>query len=127
MERRKFLKSTAIGSTSALAVTMTGDDIITDQNQAKHKCKIKVIKRTFNKEWDKKYGDREGIFCDMYIDGQEFIIKDPRQIPEGFCSKAWGNIQTLIHLVNEGRFDSFVSCCTDGFRPVFFKIERIKA
>ena len=45
--------------------------------------------------------------------------------PEGFCDWAWADIRTYIGLVHAGGMEQTVACCTDGFRPVFFKLERL--
>jgi len=54
------------------------------------------------------------------------------QMPEGFCSWAWADIQRdVIHMGLGGDFPwmkkpgVMISCCTDGLRPVVFKLERI--
>jgi uncharacterized repeat protein (TIGR04076 family) len=53
-------------------------------------------------------------------------------MPEGFCPSAWQtiyhNVRTLGFSGNIPYFDEegvSVSCCSDGMRPVIFKIERI--
>ena len=69
--------------------------------------------------------------CPAFREGQEFIIEDGCQ-PEGFCSGAWADIfrhtRTLMWggqypWMNEP--DKYLACCTDGFRPVVFRIERL--
>ena len=53
--------------------------------------------------------------------------------PENFCDWAWHDIyKIVITLVSKGNFDIWmkekgtaISCCTDGIRPVVFKLERI--
>jgi len=70
--------------------------------------------------------------CDIYKDGQEIIVGEDLRMPEGFCPSAWQtiyhNIRTLGFGGNLPYFDEkgvAVSCCSDGLRPVIFKIERI--
>jgi uncharacterized repeat protein (TIGR04076 family) len=52
-------------------------------------------------------------------------------MPEGFCSWACADIQKYVMTLARGddflgvREGTYVTCCTDGFRPVFFLIERI--
>ncbi len=125
MERRKFLKTSAVGSSCVLAGSFIDKSAVA-QNTSEYKCKITVLKRTLNTDWDKKYRKGEGSKCSVFSDGQEFIIESPWAVPDGFCHWAWADIRTFIHMVNDGKFETFVSCCTDGFRPVFFKIQRIK-
>jgi len=125
MERRDFIKKSAIGSTCALAGTLISNNVAAAENNTDFICKIKVLKRKLNTDWNKEFRNKEGKKCEAFTDGQEFIIDSPWSAPEGFCHWAWADIRTFILLVQEGKFDTFVSCCTDGFRPVFFKIERI--
>jgi uncharacterized repeat protein (TIGR04076 family) len=70
--------------------------------------------------------------CSVYEDGQEFIIEENLRMPEEFCQSAWlsmyPNIRTLSFGGNLPYFDEkgiAINCCTDGIRPVIFKIERI--
>ena len=125
MERRDFIKKSAIGSTCALAGTMISNNVAAAEIDTNFICKITVLKRTLNTDWSKEFRNSEGKKCDIFKEGQEFIIDSPWSAPNGFCHWAWADIRTFIHLVQEGRYETFVSCCTDGFRPVFFKIERI--
>ncbi|RJS89401.1 TIGR04076 family protein [Candidatus Bathyarchaeota archaeon] len=55
-------------------------------------------------------------------------------MPEGFCSWAWDDISKVVNVLRfGGNFPWFeeegisINCCTDGLRPVIFKIERIQA
>jgi uncharacterized repeat protein (TIGR04076 family) len=121
MKRRGFIKMAAIGS----ACSMTGISIA-GNNAEEKKTKITVLKRTLNDEWNKEFRNGKMTPCNRFQDGQEFIIESPWSKPEGFCEWAWADIRTYIHLVDTGKFETFVSCCTDGFRPVFFKIARTK-
>ena len=71
--------------------------------------------------------------CPILKEGQEFITTGifGNDIPEGFCHMAW---QALFMPVNVligggkvlGHDDVHIACCTDGLRPVIFKIERIE-
>ena len=52
--------------------------------------------------------------------------------PEGFRAWAWVDIhREVVRVMGEGNNGALkqkgttVTCCTDGFRPVVFKIERI--
>lgn len=53
-------------------------------------------------------------------------------MPNEFCGGAWDDIYKAIQVLRfHGNFQWFdeagvsVSCCTDGLRPVVFKIERV--
>jgi len=70
--------------------------------------------------------------CDGVKLGESFVSRN-LQMPEGFCSWAWADIQRdVAHLALGGNFrwiskpGSMVSCCTDGLRPVVFRLERIE-
>jgi uncharacterized repeat protein (TIGR04076 family) len=63
--------------------------------------------------------------------GQVFVARG-MHMPEGFCSWAWADIQRdVVHLALDGDFPwmkqpgTTLACCTDGLRPVIFKLERI--
>ena len=69
--------------------------------------------------------------CSAFEKGQEFILENPG-MPEGFCSWAWADIHREVIAVMTGADFPWVKqeglavvCCTDAFRPVVFKIERV--
>jgi len=129
MERRQFLTGTVAASACALAgvglpAAVAGDD---GQPQKKYAVKLTVLRRGFEKEYADKYRNGQGAPCPKFKDGQEFTITSQWALPAGFCEWAWGDVRTYIHDVFAGTSGTTVACCTDGFRPVFFKIERIDA
>jgi len=70
--------------------------------------------------------------CELFRDGQEFIVGGDEEMPEGFCSSAWhtisGNVRTLAFGGDLPWYEekgTAVNCCIDGLRPVVFKLERI--
>jgi uncharacterized repeat protein (TIGR04076 family) len=71
--------------------------------------------------------------CRLVQEGQVFIVEDDGKMPEGFCKDAWDDIFKFIMTLRfGGNFSTWhdepgvsVACCTDGLRPVVFKIERI--
>jgi uncharacterized repeat protein (TIGR04076 family) len=70
--------------------------------------------------------------CGIYKDGQVFYVEEDGEMPEGFCSWAWDDIYKSVQVLRfNGNFQWIhepgvsVNCCTDGLRPVIFKIERI--
>ncbi|MCP4542725.1 MAG: TIGR04076 family protein [Chloroflexi bacterium] len=98
------------------------------------KVKITVLKRMVNEDIIDEYiGDeQERVPCGLFEDGQEFIQEDWRP-PEGFCPWVWADIHKEIILIRRGGEQggrvpkgTAITCCTDGFRPVVFKIERIE-
>ena len=94
------------------------------------KVKITVVKRDIYKDLVEKYGaDKNIAMCDLFQDGQEFVLSEINK-PEGFCAWAWADIQRDVVGVFFGasypwinKENMILSCCTDGFRPVTFKIE----
>ncbi len=95
------------------------------------KAKITVLKRMVNPDISAEYLGEEIGPCGLFEDGQEFIQEDWRP-PEGFCPWAWSDIHKEIILVRRGGEQHeklkkmAIACCTDGFKPVVFKIERIE-
>lgn len=70
--------------------------------------------------------------CNVYRDGQVFHVEEDGRMPEGFCGWAWDDIYKDVQTLRfHGNFQWFdepgvsVNCCTDGLRPVVFKIERV--
>ena len=132
MKRRDFITAAAAGSVGALAGSAFSQGAAgaqaapTAQPKPANKLKLTVLKRTLNDEWNKAYRGGKVKLCEKFTDGQEFTLESPWRKPEGFCDWAWGDIRTYIHLIDLGKHEASVNCCTDGFRPVFFKIERAK-
>ena len=99
------------------------------------KVRVTVVKKVNNKDM---FGDSPPVgftanpVCDMLEVGQEFISENCA-CPEGLCAWAFADIQRDIsHLSLGGHFTwkkkkgTMLSCCTDGVRPVVFKLERIE-
>jgi len=70
--------------------------------------------------------------CELFRDGQEFVVGEDLRMPEGFCTSAWVSIYTNVRLLGfGGNLPWFkekgvaVNCCIDGLRPVIFKLERM--
>ena len=95
------------------------------------KIRITVLRRTLNEDFIKELGDFPWQPCERVSDSQVFI-SEHLCMPEGFCSWAWTDIYKIIlTLARGGDFlgvkpGVFVTCCTDGFRPVLFKVERLE-
>ena len=94
--------------------------------------KITVMKKLSPGElFDEMAAEGVAPECDMVKKGAEHISKG-MAMPEGFCSWAWADIQRdVVHLAMGGDFPwikeegKMLSCCTDGLRPVVFKLERL--
>jgi len=100
-----------------------------------HKLKITILKRTYPEmlfdelpvTLKKPMGP-----CEYFEDGQEIYLDENLKMPEGFCETAWRNFYHNIRTLGYGGDLPFfeetnlaINCCTDGMRPVLFKIERI--
>ncbi len=99
-------------------------------------CKITVLKKMLYEDLAEEYCLNETGVCDAFEVGQDFIAIFPLKEPENFpCSGAWSNISNLVFvLMQGGNFGpsswkwmkddrTMIACCTDGVRPVIFKIE----
>ncbi|MHA2405222.1 MAG: TIGR04076 family protein [Candidatus Hermodarchaeia archaeon] len=95
--------------------------------------KITVLKTMGTKElWgDDAPASEAADVCGLYKVGTEYISKG-LAVPENWpCSWAWHDIfKEVLHLGLGGEFfvepgDFIYACCTDGMRPVFYKIERV--
>ena len=70
--------------------------------------------------------------CEYFEDGQEIYLEENLKMPKGFCETAWRNFYHNIRTLGYGGDLPFfeetnlaINCCTDGMRPVIFKIERV--
>jgi len=97
-----------------------------------NKCKITVLKRTINQDIVDEYLNEEVRPCEIFQDGQEFVVESPFAPPQGFCAWAWADMRKDIFTVVLGGDFPWakqpgvtITCCTDGSRPVIFKIERV--
>lgn len=94
--------------------------------------KITVLRRPVNVDFLEAYADSVWSPCERLHDGQEFVSKSVN-MPADFCSWAWADILKYVMTLSRGgdfvgvRPGVFVTCCTDGFRPVAFKLERLEA
>jgi uncharacterized repeat protein (TIGR04076 family) len=101
------------------------------------KCKITVLKRMYDEALSSEYCASPIRQCPILEDGQTFISDfNP---PAGFCNWAWNDILKYVTaLLSGGNFsndifkgwmkedNNMIVCCTDGIRPVVFKLERIE-
>ena len=101
------------------------------------KCKITVLKRMFNAALAEEYRRPDVHFgpCPFCKEGDEFVVEHIGVRPDGFfCDWAWNDIQkVLLAMQLGGDFNpwmkdekTFIACCTDGVKPVVFKLERIE-
>lgn len=95
-----------------------------------YRVRITVMKRLFHEDMIKLYAGNPETWtkCKTFHEGQEFItdLDKPWNMPEGFCGWAWADIQKTVYGMARGGRKQFVTCCTDGYRPVVFLLEQIK-
>jgi len=99
------------------------------------KVKISVVKKLSTGDL---FGDKPPVHatfeesCPRCNVGDVWIVPEDGSCPEGFCPWAYADIhRDITHLRFGGDYPFVkeagvaVQCCTDGLRPVFFKLERV--
>ena len=76
--------------------------------------------------------DSMASVCERHKEGQIFMIDGNGQKPADFCTRAWHDITPDIAVLRFGGNFPWMKekginivCCSDGARPVIFKLERI--
>ena len=97
------------------------------------KCKITVLKRIVHQDLVDAYMEPGAatLPCPHFVEGQEFVVQD--QPGPDFCDAAWNDIyKAYVALMQGGSFapwmkddHTMIVCCSDGIRPVVFKLERM--
>lgn len=97
--------------------------------------KITVLKKEFYPELANEYltDGREVGPCPILNVGDEFLYEGSAQMPVGFCPWAWIDIYRGVSALSAGasyrpwnKQDGLqILCCTDGIRPVVFKVEAL--
>ena len=77
--------------------------------------------------------------CPFFREGQEFVVEtggDKDCKPAGFCDWAWADVWKDVLMVaskagvlpdgEKGNQAPQFTCCTDGLRPVVFKVESME-
>ncbi len=100
-------------------------------------CKITVIKKHFNQDLAKTYCEGQVTSCPVFEEGQEFVYSHfgEGNKPSEFCESAWHDLyKNVMTLCSSGSFKGWmkkknvvISCCTDGIRPVVFKLEAVES
>ncbi len=122
MDRRDFLGCAAL-TTLAAGAGLAQATSAKPPQPAKG-VRITVLKHALQPDMQ-KYLKREIKPCTVVQDGQEFVMESPYVKPAGMCDWAWADIRASIPFVFTGAHEQTVVCCTDGFRPVFFRLERL--
>jgi uncharacterized repeat protein (TIGR04076 family) len=99
------------------------------------RCKITVLKTLVNDDLVREYlaePEKHPGPCEFLTEGQEFTVDKIWFPPEGFCPWAWADIRKdLLIAVGGGHYPGMklpgvvITGCSDWFRPVIFKVERI--
>ncbi len=122
LERRHFLG--CFGTVAGASVIAAEETPAPAPKPAAPVCRITVLKRSVERDLADRFRDGKVKQCDAFSDGQEFTAKQPWSPPEGFCPWAWADIRSYVMANFHGGDFPTVACCTDGFRPVYFRIER---
>lgn len=96
-------------------------------------ARVTVMQRAFHKAMIDQYFPeyaKKATPCPVFEDGQVFEIQGifPSK-PEGFCDWAWADIQRNVAMACMGATmpsGCQFTCCTDGLRPVTFRIEAVE-
>lgn len=98
------------------------------------KVKITVVKKLSTSELFGNNGPVHATFeesCPRCNVGDIYMVPEDGSCPDGFCPWAYADIhRDITHLRFGGDYPFVkepgvaVQCCTDGLRPVFFKLER---
>jgi uncharacterized repeat protein (TIGR04076 family) len=104
----------------------------------RHKVKIAVLKTfdpkvVFKKTPINTETGKPHIACPIHKEGQTFIAERTSTPPEGFCPNAWHDIKEYVSVLHQGGTyypwlaeNGMIRCCTDGIRPVVFRLERME-
>lgn len=102
------------------------------------KVRITVIRRALHRDLVEEYIRKERYpngytACPLWTEGDSFTVEGFPNKPAGFpCDWAWADIQRDVAMIMFGAHlpwmtapGKAVTCCTDGFRPVSFLVERV--
>lgn len=99
------------------------------------RVKITVLKRALYQDIADEYRTAAKERCELFSEGQEFMAEEtgPYGPPRDFCPFAWNDIYKFFFVLKQGGGfpadmkdeRTVIACCTDGVRPVIFKLERI--
>ena len=96
---------------------------------SRHRVKITVIRKLLHEDLVKEYTDSgDWPPCQHFEIGQEYAVsaEAPWQMPDGFCGWAWADMQKIVWGMARGGPNVYITCCTDGYRPVLFLLEKIQ-
>lgn len=101
------------------------------------KCKVTVVKTSFFEDLACQYGEVGVGPCPIHTVGDTFFAHFNK--PDGLCHEAWKAIHPFVFALlhtdgNEYIYDKgwmnkpgiAICSCTDGLRPVVFKLELVE-
>ena len=98
--------------------------------------RITVIKKEFDPELADAYlsEGREAGACPLHEVGDSFVYTGGAEKPEGLCPWAWLSLYASVNALCAGANQNTwyrnsrtrIHCCTDGVRPVVFRLETIE-
>ena len=106
-------------------------------NMPRYKVKITVLKAFDPKDVFEEIPintatGKPHVACPIHKEGQTFIAERITTPPDGFCPNAWHDIKEYVSVLHQGGSyypwlaeNEMIRCCTDGIRPVVFKIEKM--
>ena len=97
-----------------------------EKTKERYGCRITVLKKVFHADLYEQYPYGAATACDRLEEGQVFVTESRWDAPKGFCDWAWSELRPMIQSIHGGHAVTMISCCTDGLRPVTFKLERIE-
>ncbi len=99
------------------------------------KVKITVLRKMYNEDYARQYTQTIAPKCESFEEGQVFVVENMVRPPDDFCAWAWVDLQRSIQtLMRGGTFkdtgwmkedNMLITCCSDGIRPVVFKLEQL--
>ncbi len=123
MERRGFV-AMAGGVALAGREAMAGEPKRYEPAE-RFKCRITVLRKDFNADFYRLSPYGQASACGRFEVGRQFETENPWDPPAGFCQWAWADLRAIVHRIHAGNATPMVACCTDGLRPVFFKLEAL--
>lgn len=106
-----------------------------EERKPASKVKITILKKLYQEDLVDEYllpEKKEGYPpCYRFEAGDTFVVNG-FEMPEGFCPWAWADIHREVIAVKcNANFPAskdpgcIIASCTDGLRPVIFKVERL--
>ncbi len=105
-----------------------------EERKPASRVKITVLKTLYHKDLVEEYvlPEKPEAYqsCYRFQVGDVFYV-DGFEMPEGFCPWAWADIHREVVAIRcnadvpiSTEPGCFIASCTDGLRPVVFKVER---